>query len=439
MSLTLSIVNVERLENGVPLQLVLERHGAIIGRSLHADWSLPDTRNHISSNHCEVEFRDGGYVLIDTSTNGTFVNGAQARMAQPHPIAEGDEISIGHYRIVASLRDTATTSPPAPAAAAAPAPASVEGWADWTGNPAGSGVAGGGWADTAPSLASTPAAGWGPEPAGVRGAPEDAPNRWNAPGSAISGRGPMSQAWSAPAATSADDIWSKVASSNQVDWARGGFGAEAWTQPQTQPPATPAAPAAPMARSDGAWQAFLAAAGLTGPDLKGPSADAAAAAGGLLRRLVAGLVVMLEARARAKAQLGASGTRLEFDGNNPLKFARTPEAALARLLNPKEQGFMPADMAAEDAFKDLQAHQIATLVAMQSALRTTLDRFSPASIRTRADTGNVLARILPGARDAALWSAYEREFEGVAQGSDEAFMDVFAKAFREAYERAAAD
>ena len=40
---------------------------------------------------------------------------------------------------------------------------------------------------------------------------------------------------------------------------------------------------------------------------------------------------------------------------------------------------------------------------------------------------------LPGARDAALWQAYEKEFGGVAMGSDEAFMDVFAKEFRRAY------
>jgi type VI secretion system protein ImpI/type VI secretion system protein len=41
---------------------------------------------------------------------------------------------------------------------------------------------------------------------------------------------------------------------------------------------------------------------------------------------------------------------------------------------------------------------------------------------------------LPSARDAALWQAYEKEFGGVAQGSDEAFMDMFAKEFRRAYE-----
>ena len=163
-----------------------------------------------------------------------------------------------------------------------------------------------------------------------------------------------------------------------------------------------------------------------------------AQAGNLLRRLTSGLVVMLEARARAKSQMGAQGTNLEFDGNNPLKFARTPDQALAQLLNPAERGFMDTDRAIEDAFKDLQAHQMATLKAMQGALRSTLERFSPTAIRARAENKGMLAKILPTARDAALWAAYEKEFGGVAQGSDEAFMDVFAKEFRRAYEEMAA-
>ena len=171
--------------------------------------------------------------------------------------------------------------------------------------------------------------------------------------------------------------------------------------------------------------------------LKQGEAETLTQAGNLLRRLISGLVVMLEARARAKSQMGAQGTNLEFDGNNPLKFSRSPEQALAQLLNPPERGFMNSDRAIEDAYKDLQAHQMATLKAMQGALRATLDRFSPNAIRARAQDKGMLAKILPAARDAALWTAYEKEFSGVAHGSDEAFMDMFAKEFRRAYEEIA--
>jgi type VI secretion system FHA domain protein len=158
-------------------------------------------------------------------------------------------------------------------------------------------------------------------------------------------------------------------------------------------------------------------------------------AGSLLKRLVAGLLVMVEARARAKAQMGAEMTGLQLEGNNPIKFARSPEQALAQLLMPPQPGFLEADKAVEDAYLDLQSHQVATLRAIPGALRATLDRFSPGSIRRRAENIGLLARILPGARDAALWRNYEREFVAVKKESDEAFMEVFSKEFRKAYER----
>jgi type VI secretion system protein ImpI/type VI secretion system protein len=103
----------------------------------------------------------------------------------------------------------------------------------------------------------------------------------------------------------------------------------------------------------------------------------------VLRQLVGGLVLMIEARARAKAQLGVQATGLELDGNNPLKFIRSPQRALLHLLDTPEAGFMTAERAIEDAFQDLQAHQMATLSAMRAALEGTLARF----LRQRSATG----------------------------------------------------
>jgi type VI secretion system FHA domain protein len=487
MPLTLSIRNVPNLTNGSPLSLVLDRRGATIGRDPTSDWCLPDPSLHISSRHCEIAFQDGHYVLNDISTNGTFLNGEAARLPGLHAIRQGDVFSIGHFEIVAAL-DEQTAS----AMAARNAQPAQPAW--------------GGWNSVSDATAPAPA-------------PPAQSAKWDAPppAAAISGTGPMSQSWAAPAAEPmltnqqgastwgapppppapasgwsspvaatpppppVDDVWGRIAASNVVDWARGGFGEAqnaaspfaapppAPIMPPPQPgyapvhaaepvmPSAPAAPAAapgrpplpvsasmppppaanaPAAPASGAAE-LVQALGLAPQDIRSSEADFVAQAGHVLRRVVAGLVVMLEARARAKSQLGAQGTSLEFDGNNPLKFARTPEQALAQLLNPAERGFMSADKAIEDSFRDLQAHQLATLKAMQGALRATLDRFSPNAIRSRAKSAGLLAKILPGSRDATLWQTYEREFSGVAQGSDEAFMDVFAKEFRKAYEEVA--
>jgi len=502
MTLTLAITNVEKLENGVPTRLCLDRFGAIIGRSPQADWSLPDAQHYISSTHCEIDYRDGAYVLNDKSTNGTFVNGAADRVASPHTIRDGDHILIGPYDIAARLDGAdAMGGPPARDAAVAPA---RDVWEGHGGAPVSSDVARG-WDRPAPNSAISGAGAMSGNwtPPRVQAPPPAPPvsSVWNDPAAPATPASDWSSPVSAPPAEpSAGDVWGKLAQGNLVDWARGGFGSPgpapvsltpapakdpfglggggaavaarpvpepvapsaAWETPASVPqpapssgwgPSTPAAPApvapptippsprpasAPVSADD-EWAGFLEAAGLQPADIKADPRAALANAGDLLRRLTAGMVVMMEARARAKAQLGAQGTSLEFEGNNPLKFARSPEKALAQMINPPERGFMPAARAVEDSFRDLQAHQMATLIAMQGALAATLARFSPQAIRERADMRGILAKILPSARDAELWNAYQKEFEGVARGSDEAFMDVFAKEFRQAYEKAAAD
>ena len=451
MPLTLTITNADRLDNGSPLSLILDRRGAVIGRAPTVDWCLPDPSLHVSSRHCEIQYLDGSYMLIDISTNGTFLRGSDARLPGPHAIKSGDLFGIGGFQISAAF-DDATASAMAQRNAAPVSPQ----WKGWD-SPAQGGpkpatpASIGGW-DAVPSGSAISGTGpmsqnWAAPRADPSVAPssEPAASRWETPAAALT---PASN-WSSPvasqpAAPSRDDVWGRVAASNVVDWARGGFGSAPTSQlgpDLSAPPITAQPIEAPRAAAQSdATTALSQLLAQTGVDLTGLKQDGdttLAQAGDLLRRLVAGLVVMLEARARAKSQMGAQGTSLEFDGNNPLKFARAPEQALTQLLNPPERGFMGADRAIEDAFRDLQAHQIATLKAMQGALRATLDRFSPTAIRSRADQRGLLKKILPAARDAALWQAYEREFGGVAQGSDEAFMDIFAKEFRKAYEESA--
>ena len=390
MILTLTIRNVDQLDNGKPTELTLDKQDATIGRSPACDWTLPDPDKFLSSKHCQVSHRDGDYVLADLSTNGTFLNGSVERMPAEHRIANGDVFLIGRYQIQAALGEE--TKIEAATAAAEPAP---------------------------------------PEPA-----------REPEPPAAAEAAEPVS---SETMFIGSDEMWEKMTGGNDVDWARGGFGGGGAKREATmwQP--------APAAEEEGgvglATQSdqdidrlvalFLEEAGLSAKDVPNRSPDLILQAGRIIKRLVAGLVVMVEARARAKSQMGAEATALSFEGNNPIKFARTPEQALARLLNPPERGFMDAEPAVEDAFVDLQAHQVATLKAMQGALRTALNRFSPDAIRRRAELKGIFSRILPTARDAALWQNYEREFGLVAQESDEAFLEVFAKQFRKAYEELA--
>src|SRR5271166_226001 len=103
MTLRLSIENVDRLPDGGPLRIEVKGRGLDLGRDAHLDWTLPDPSRAISSKHCEIRFREGGYWLHDVSTNGTFVNGAQYRLDAPYLLRDGDRLNIGPYIIAVSV------------------------------------------------------------------------------------------------------------------------------------------------------------------------------------------------------------------------------------------------------------------------------------------------------------------------------------------------
>jgi len=470
MTIILTILGLDVLDNGEPATLTLDRRGAVIGRSGHADWSLPDPKNHISSRHCEISYRDGVYLITDRSTNGTFLNGSPERLVGAHPISDEDHFTIGGYEIIARC-------PTGEIYAEATSEQGHSVWSNWS----------------PPVETSLPEHAWEGPPS-----PVAADSGWNiAP---VAPPVPNAGGWDTPAPTSrpsawssepredtppsASDIWGQLADQNDIDWSRGDFGPatdriSGWGQvapdrlpseaserstwqtsekigapkmpaPSALPPSNPNddsdalhspyssvradADGPSQSLSSDGWQAFLAGTGIALEQVRSKPVEMLFSAGAVLRQMVVGLVLMVEARARAKAQLGLQGTSLELDGNNPLKFIRSPDRALLQLLESPERGFMTAARAVEDAYQDLQAHQMATLGAMRGALSDTLARFSPAAIRQRQKGASWIAKLLPRAHDAALWQSYEHEFEGVVRGADEAFMDVFSKEFRAAYE-----
>jgi type VI secretion system protein ImpI len=100
----------------------------VIGRDAAADWQLPDAIRLVSSKHCEVVKEGAAYWLHDLSTNGTFVNGAPQRIADPHRLSAGDRIRVGNYIIAVEAEeeeadtsdDTIAVRPKARPAPAAP-------------------------------------------------------------------------------------------------------------------------------------------------------------------------------------------------------------------------------------------------------------------------------------------------------------------------------
>jgi type VI secretion system FHA domain protein len=504
MTLRLTIENVASLTSGDPTQMVLDEHGLVIGRAAHADWTLPDTRNHISSLHAEIDFVDGQYVLTDRSTNGVFINGG-GRLTAAHLLRDGDLITIGQYEIRAAVTGgpagnssaaavpganpfgpgldwgagsnggakvadankfgreppkplfqssndplmnafapPAAAFPAAPAVAAAdpfglgatPAPAPA---ANLFGMPAADPF---GTAMPPPAPASPPAAnpfGGAPpaaDPFGVAATASPFAPTLPVPANPFGTAAPAAPPHPRAPAPAAADPWAQLHSFDSLDFATAAT-AEPPPPPAAAVPATarPAAVAAAGPADDGVFPRFLAAAGLKPSDL-GEATPAAVleATGRLLRQTADGLIRLLDARARIRHQfgVGAQVTTFQRAGNNPLKWTRSPEQALKQLVGTPDPGFLPGPMAVQGAFEDLQAHEVAMIAAMQEALGATVERFSPEAIKARIAAKGGL---LPGSREAALWRGFEAEYKALAHESEAAYLDLFAKNFRKAYER----
>jgi pSer/pThr/pTyr-binding forkhead associated (FHA) protein len=108
-------------------EYVISGHSMVFGRDAGCDVVITD--KNVSRRHAEIMATPKGYVLIDSSTNGTFVNGG--RVEGQRLLARADVIRIGNdeFRFYADRAPAAAPPPPgagparAAAGPAAPPPA----------------------------------------------------------------------------------------------------------------------------------------------------------------------------------------------------------------------------------------------------------------------------------------------------------------------------
>ena len=76
-----------------------------IGRSGESDWVLVDPGRFISSQHARVELEDGHWWIVDTSTNGTYVNLADEPLGKGgrHRLATGDTLRMGSLELAVEV------------------------------------------------------------------------------------------------------------------------------------------------------------------------------------------------------------------------------------------------------------------------------------------------------------------------------------------------
>jgi FHA domain-containing protein len=210
------------------------------------------------------------------------------------------------------------------------------------------------------------------------------------------------------------------------------------TRPGIQPAgaAAPApAAAAATAGSDELLHAFLDGLGtVQAPPITTLTPTLMRLIGTLLAESVRGAVDLLHARASVKREVRAEVTAIRPRQNNPLKFSPTAALAMQHLLGPKVPGFMGADDAMRDAFRDLRAHELAVMAGMRSALAGLLQRFDPKSLESRMTGKSGIGMLLAGGRRAQLWEAYQELFGQLSAEAEDDFHEVFGRAFLQAYQ-----
>jgi len=223
-----------------------------------------------------------------------------------------------------------------------------------------------------------------------------------------------------------------------------------FAEPDDEPAVTPpprAAAAPPPARrapapppppetiaDDGALlAAFLEGAGLQDARPRNPEATMLAL-GKAFRTLVAGLRAVLIARAQIKSEFRIEQTMIQARGNNPLKFSAGDDDALAALLGAGRRTDMAPQEAVADALRDIRLHELASMAAMQTAVRSLLEGLDPAKLRLAAEQGGGMT-LLPAQKKARAWDAYEALYSRTVQALSDDFDSVFGKAFARAYER----
>ena len=402
-----------------------------IGRGHDNDWVLPDPDKQLSKQHCVIAFRRGAWQVAGTSTNGTFINRDEEPLESrsPRPLEDGDRLHVGDYEIEVRLSDEARSA-----------------WAQ-------SGPGAGLGATATPDPFANP---FGDDPfspnpfaapAGPTGGPElrlrpfsaTLPAEFDplAPAANEAFAGPTLPDHS-PAVSDALNL-PPVSAALPDDWDSDVAAPVLRPEP---PPMVVAAPATARPVRAEAPQADETS-DLLAVFLRGAKMETARPAdatrtmeqlGAAFRALVSGIRRALIARAGMKREFRIEATEIRTHGNNLLKFSANDDDALAGLLGAGRRSDMSPEEAVADALTDIRLHELATMAAMQNAVRGLVDRLGPDHAREAAEQGGGLT--LLSNRKARAWDAYETLHAEVLHGLSDDFDSVFGKRFARAYEQA---
>ncbi|HEV3492662.1 MAG TPA: type VI secretion system-associated FHA domain protein TagH [Reyranella sp.] len=434
--MTLKLVMIRCPDNVAPERREVRGGEFSIGRGRDNEWVIADPERHLSKRHCRLVYSVGDWELHDLSANGTFLNGASDPVGQgsAEKLRNGDRIKFGPYEIEVTIdedaegaapdrgRSLASLRPDDVAMREPRASRSDIRHYDDAGNdarlpPSGSLL----------DVSNSPILPADFDPLAPNQEPFAGTQPDHAPALESAFRPPQ------PMAIIPDDWDVESPAAPRPQTARP-------TQPPLPqevaapaPPRPEPAPLPPAASDSGLAAAFLRGVGLSEANLADPE-KTLERIGAALRATVNGLRQTLMARASIKDEFRIEQTMIRASGNNPLKFSLDDDDALATLLGTGRRSGMSPEEAIAEAFNDLRLHELATVSAMQEAVRVLLAQFEPDSVERKVASSAL--QIHPAQKKARAWDAFVQLHGTVTQALSDDFDSVFGKAFARAYEQA---
>ncbi|SEO31187.1 FHA domain protein [Rhodospirillales bacterium URHD0017] len=429
--MTLKLVMIRCPDNVAPERREVRGGEFSIGRGKDNQWVVADPERHLSKKHCQFVYGVGEWEVQDHSTNGTFLNQAGDPIGKgaSQKLRNGDRVKFGLYEIEVIIDD----EEPArerdsflDAHDPVPSRSDVRPYQDARLSSSSSML-------DAPNTPILPA---DFDPLAPNSEPFSGPTDSDhvpALQSAFRPPGPVAiipDDWDVdlPAAAPRPQPARPQQAESAPEEA-----APAPAKRERRAAAPPAAPPAEAASDSAVVEAFLRGVALSDATLPDPE-KTLERIGAALRASVTGLRQTLMARASIKDEFRIEQTMIRPSGNNPLKFSLDDDDALATLLGTGRRGGMPADEAIAEAFEDLRMHELATISAMQEAVRVLLGQFAPEIIEQKAGGGGL--QIHPAQKKAKAWEAFGQLHKSVTQALSDDFDSVFGKAFARAYEQA---
>ena len=409
MALRLRVVSEHSTRLGPLATKVFGVHGGTIGRGTDNEWILPDPERYLSGKHARVDFRAGAYILVDTSSNGTYVNGAQVPLGKYHDYAlkDGDYVRLGEYELLVSIDATNDFPPEESAIIAYDGQSTSSAVKKSTANDLGADL------DLSQLL----------EPSGLSLADSGARPR------DLYGQSLPPLEHPSEQAESAGTPWHMMTRPLKVDAPKTSSVIENSPSPNLSRSQS-------LALYEGDFDIGLAAfcrgAGIE-PRSVSPEARGAALqlAGQLLREAVLGLMDLNQGRNefRNKFKIPAPSS----DGpESPLNLSKGVDEALVRLLTTISTRAGSVE-AIRDNFRELKAQNTAALSAMRAAFEEFLGRVDPKELEQRFDRAGKRG-VFGGQSKAKYWDLYAELFAGLAQRPADGFPHVFTETFAKAYE-----